>query len=301
MCIRSPRYVVISAVCNETSNIAALIDSVRTQTILPEKWIIVNDGSSDGTLEILEDKCSELPWVQIVSRPNKGYVGLSGGEVLSAITEGLLLLRGFDYEYIAKVDGDSILEPIYFESLIEQCERDPLLGIASGSCWESRFGQHYVLRTIPGSAWPPARLYRRSCFEGVSVGNPVLGWDMLHVLRARSAGWRVKAFSAPRFLHTRRMGSRGGVVRGKFRYGRTSYLLGYSRIYFALRLLYQMWCYPQIVGSIAMALGYLRSVIQREGPVVNEREKAEMRRMQKECLLRPVTNSNTTAGGYVRR
>lgn len=293
-------YVVISPVCNEVGHVDGFIDSVVKQTLPPRLWIIVDDGSTDGTLEALRRRCDPLGWIKVVNRPIKGHVGLDGGEDWAAMQDGFSHLEGISYTYIVKLDGDVILEPNYFELLMQRCEQDSSLGMVSGSCWETRKGRTAALRTIAGSCWPPARLYRRSCFDSVSAHEPVLGWDMLHVIRARARGWQVGAFYKPSFLHRRKMGSRGGLLRGKFRYGRTSWLLGYSPAYFALRLIYQLAQYPPLLGSMAMLCGYLKSRLSGEPLIVNDDEKVEMRRMQRASLSRGFHNQDHTALGYLK-
>jgi glycosyltransferase involved in cell wall biosynthesis len=285
--------------CNEAQHIAALVDSVAGQTIRPRRWIIVDDGSSDQTWDILREKCERLDWVKLRRHGDKQHIGLSDGEPLTAMRDGLSLFGEINYRYLAKVDGDVLLEPSYFEKLLRHCEANPDLGIVSGSCWEVHRGRRVLLRAIGGSAWPPARLYRKTCFDAIDVGPATLGWDMLHVVRARARGWAVQAYLKPQFLHRRTMASRGGVIRGKIRYGRTSHMLGYSPSYFACRLAYQALKYPPVAGSFAMALGYLRSRLRGETTIVNRDEMRELRRMQKQALARPFRRSQSMVRGHL--
>ena len=282
--LKSCRYIIVSPVCNESEHFRGTIDSVLQQTIIPALWLIVDDGSVDNTWEIIRATTSSIPWIRAVRRSPKGYVGLDDGEDLSAIHEGLKSIRGIEFEYLAKLDGDVTLEPMYFESLLRECQLDPAIGIISGSCWELINKGYDMRRAIRGSAWAAARLYRRACFESLVELEPILGWDMLHVLRARTKSWKVKMFSETRFFHHRKMGSRGGILKGNARYGRTSYLLGYSRLYFTARLIFQLTRYPYLLGSVAMVFGYLAALVGRETLVVSEADKNELHRMQSRAL-----------------
>jgi len=245
----------------------------------------VDDGSTDGTWEIIQTATDSVPWIKAKKRPPKGYVGLSHGEPLAAIYDGYNLIRSVEFEYLAKLDGDVTLDPSYFELLLRECERDPGLGMVSGSCWELTRWNHRLQRSINGSSWPPARFYRRRCFEEISGVPPVLGWDMLQVLRATIMGWKVGLLRVPRFFHGRKMGSRAGILKGEARYGRTSYLLGYSFWYFVIRLLFELAKYPYVVGSVAMLYGYVAALVGRDMPIVNDEERELLRRMQKDRLV----------------
>jgi len=138
--------VVVSPVRDEAAYLQRTIDSVVSQTVRPAVWIIVDDGSSDGTAEIAHRAAAEHDWIRVYQRPDRGSRGVGGG-VIEAFEEGLRLLDLSEFDYICKLDGDLEFGATYFERLLKKFEADPMLGTASGKCWEEIGGELIPLRT----------------------------------------------------------------------------------------------------------------------------------------------------------
>src|SRR5262245_557248 len=68
-----PRIVVISPTRNEEATLPRTIASIEAQTLRPLRWILVDDGSTDRTPELMREAAARLPWVRVVTRPDRGY------------------------------------------------------------------------------------------------------------------------------------------------------------------------------------------------------------------------------------
>src|SRR5690349_7241533 len=123
-------YCLISPARNEAQYIKETLDSVLSQTVLPKRWIIIDDGSTDETPGILAEYASKHDFIDVRTRGNRGRRALGGG-VVEVFNEGLALLADDPAEFVCKLDVDLILPPRYFERLIEEMARDERLGSVS--------------------------------------------------------------------------------------------------------------------------------------------------------------------------
>src|SRR3954447_26313391 len=129
-----PIYVVVTPVRNEAAFVRQTIKSVAAQKLLPARWIIVDDGSKDGTGEILGDAALRYPWLKVVPRADRGF-RKTGGGVVEAFYDGYAALDGIDWEFLVKLDGDLSFDPEYFEKCLAHFVADPRLGIGGGTIW----------------------------------------------------------------------------------------------------------------------------------------------------------------------
>ena len=125
------KYVIITPVRDEENYVAKTVRSVAAQTVLPTEWIIVNDGSSDRTGEILDECATQFPWMRVIHRENRGF-RKSGGGVIEAFNDGFNALSRTNWDFLVKLDGDLTLPADYFEKCFEHFEQQPTLGIGGG-------------------------------------------------------------------------------------------------------------------------------------------------------------------------
>jgi len=259
-----PRIVIISPIRNEEAFIPKVIDSMVNQTIQIVEWLIVNDGSTDGTLAILEEAAANYPWIHIENKPDRGERSVGPG-VVEAFYYGYDRLQTKDYDFIGKMDGDIAFGPKYFEILMGLFQNDSYLGAASGKPFLEEEGQLIEERISDEMVAGQINFYRRQCFEDIGGFVREVHWDGIAYHRARMKSWRTLSVINPdlNFIHQRQMGSSyKGILTGRLRWGRGQYFMGTHPLYIFAIGLYRMIERPFVLGGIFIVLGYFKSMIE---------------------------------------
>src|SRR5438477_10271607 len=118
-------YVLMTAAYNEGAHIEKTIQSMLSQTVRPKRWIIVSDGSTDRTDEIVQNYQQEYEFIRFLrmSRPP----GHSFRSKVAALQAGCRLLEDLPFTFIGNLDADITVEPSYFEDLLDRFRRNPNL------------------------------------------------------------------------------------------------------------------------------------------------------------------------------
>lgn len=266
------KYALITSARNEESYIGKTLDSVVRQTQLPEHWVIVDDGSTDRTAEIIEDYVSRFPWISLIrrlNRPNRHFTGKA-----NAVNSGFKYLKTEKFDVVGNLDADVSFEPDLLEFLMNQFTFDPLLGVAGVPYIEGNFdsardsfeGENFVAGQL--------QLFRRQCFEEIGgyARSSAGGIDWIAVMTARMKGWKVRSFGEKRFIHHRIMSTaEKGLLAAYFSYGQKDYYLGGSPLWELFRIAFRAMKRPYIVGAFAMLCGYCQaSLSSMERPVSPE-------------------------------
>jgi glycosyltransferase involved in cell wall biosynthesis len=263
-------YILITAARNEEKFIEGTIRSVVSQTCLPERWVIVDDGSTDRTAEIVAGYASQYPWIELVRRPQRQDRNFAGK--VQAFNDGLARVQSLQVELICNLDADVSFGVDHFEFLLKKFVDDPLLGVAGTAYtqdggWDSTCDSFEGQTCVHGAC----QLFRRQCFQEIGGYQPSRagGIDWIAVTTARMKGWKTWNYQERRFHHHRIMGTAERSEMGAmFDYGKKDYLLGGSLIWELFRAGYRMTKRPIIFGGIALLFGYCTAALQRiERPV----------------------------------
>ena len=258
------KYALITPARNEEGKIAKTIEAVAAQTLLPERWVIVDDGSTDRTAEIAGEYAARYPWITVFRRPARLDRSFAGKA--HAVNAGLEQLAGVDIEVVGNLDADVSFDPGYMEFIMEKFAADPQLGVAGTPFTQNNYdssrdsfeGESYVAG--------PCQLFRLKCFREIGgyVANHAGGVDWIAVMTARMKGWTVRAFPEKRFHHHRPMGTaeRSGLS-SSFSYGEKDYYLGGSPIWQLFRVTYRMAKKPYVIDGLALLLGYSWAAVRR--------------------------------------
>jgi biofilm PGA synthesis N-glycosyltransferase PgaC len=286
----SRRYLLVTPARNEAEFARRTLDSVASQSILPAKWIVVDDGSTDETPAILAEFAAKHPWIEVVTRRDRGVRSVGPG-VIEAFYAGIegLDLGGFDY--LCKLDLDLDLPPRYFETLMERMEADPRLGTCSGKAWYPDPGDgHLVMEAIGDEMSVGAsKFFRTECFRQIGGFARQVMWDGIDCHRCRMLGWKVRSFRDEdlKFLHLRPMGSsHRGILHGRARHGRGQYLMGSSPVFMLASCAYRLFKPPLVVGALASLWGYLSACVTRPHRTVDAAFQRFVRRYQWMALRR---------------
>jgi len=283
-------YVIISPCRNEESFMRKTLDSVVGQTILPALWVIVDDGSSDLTPEILIEYAAKYSFIQLVSRENRGHRSVGPG-VIEAFYEGLDTIDLKQFSFICKLDLDLIMPPRYFETLIARMNENPRLGNCSGKPYyiDKVTGEFVSEGCGDENAIGASKFYRRECFEEIGGFVRQVMWDGIDGHRCRQLGWLAMSWDEPdiRFTHLRPMGSsQKNIITGRIRHGFGQYFMGTGLVYMLVSGFYRMTRPPVFFGGLAMLWGYLKSWLTRVPRFEDAELSAFIRKYQWACLLK---------------
>jgi len=299
------KYALITPARNEERVILKTLESVSAQTQRPARWIIVDDGSTDRTAEIVAGYCLTHPWIELLSQPQRTDRSFAGKA--HAVNAGLDRLKDVDFEILGNLDADVTFEPDYLEFVVGKFALDPKLGVAGTPFTEEGYdstrdsfeGENYVAG--------PCQLFRFSCFKDIGgyVANKAGGVDWIAVMTARMKGWHVRSFPEKRFHHHRTMGTaERGPLEALFSYGEKDYYLGGSPVWQMFRVTYRMTKKPLVGGGLALFFGYTSAALRRmKRPVSPELMRFHRRdQMQKlravfRSLLRMKKVDNFSLGG----
>jgi len=271
-CPRTRNYIIVSPVKDEEPHIEVTIRSVLGQTLLPSRWIIVDDGSRDRSHEIAMKYSQSFPWIQVI-RLARDSERQPGSAIIRAFTRGFDEVWNSDFDYIVKLDCDLKLLPDYFERLIEQFEQDERLGIASGIYLEQNHNQWFPVKMPAYHAAGASKVVRKKCFADIGGFVPFRGWDTVDEIRAQLKGWRTGHFEDLKFCHLRAEGAGIGPLRTGIMLGEIYYLTGGGSLFFALKFFDRVVVgKPFLLGGLAMLWGYLRCRLRRRERLVTPEE-----------------------------
>ena len=258
----SRRYVLIAPCRDEEQYMRRTLDSLAAQTLPPALCVVVDDGSTDATPQILAEYAQRLPWLKIVTRANRGRRAVGPG-VIEAFYAGLETVDLDDFDYVCKLDLDLDLDAGYFEALVEKMEAEPRLGTFSGKPYVEIEG-----RLIPEPAGDEmsvgmTKFFRTACFRQIGGFVREVMWDGIDCHRARLMGWLAGSSDSPkalRFQHLRPMGSsQVGIHTGRQRHGFGQWFMGTGPLYILASSVFRMAHPPYLTGGLSMLLGYLKA------------------------------------------
>jgi poly-beta-1,6-N-acetyl-D-glucosamine synthase len=281
-------FVLITPARNEAQLIANTIASVIAQTLKPDRWVIVSDGSTDGTDDIVRKHLPDNPWMELVRMPERRDRHF--GAKVQCFNAGYERVKDIPYEVIGNLDADITFERDYFEYLIRQFAADPRLGVGGTPFVEGTESYDYAFTNIEHVSGA-CQLFRRECFEEIGGYKPIKGGgiDWLAVTTARMKGWKTRTFVEKVCHHHRPMGTgNGGRFRAWFKLGGQEYYLGGHPVWQVFRSCFQMTRKPYLIGGTLLLCGYAWAWARRvQRPVSRElvefQQSEQMRRLRTAC------------------
>lgn len=261
-------YILITPVRDEEKYIEETLRSVVNQTIQPSRWIIVDDGSTDRTPEIIAEYRKGIDWIEVL-RIDRDTPRQPGSPVVNAFNHGYERIKETDFDFVVKLDCDLRFAPDYFENLLREFEKDPRLGIASGVYLEDH-----------GKGWTPVEMpyyhtagackfMRKECFTQIDGFVVAKGWDTVDEIRAQMRGWRTRHFTELTMYHLKNEGSGIGFLSTNAMHGEIFYMTGGSKIFFVAKVLHRIFTgQPLFMGAVMLLYGYLKPLIQQKKRLV---------------------------------
>jgi glycosyltransferase involved in cell wall biosynthesis len=283
-------YCLLTACRNEADFIGKTIRSVIGQSLRPRRWIILDDGSIDGTAELVQQLSQGHDWIhlhRLEPRRERSF-----GAQYRAIMRGYEMLRDLPFDFLGALDADISFESAdYFSALFLEFNRNPRLGIAGGVICEQKKG---IFKERKGNVvWSVAgavQMFRREVFESIGGYIPLEygGSDSLAVLLAEMQGWGVRSLPGLRVLHYRPSSTADGRLRGAFRAGLMQAAFGYDPLFMMFKCVRRLMFKPAILGSLLSSAGYLSYKLKGGRPVIPSEALQYLRQTQRGRLLRAV-------------
>jgi glycosyltransferase involved in cell wall biosynthesis len=288
-------YVLITPARNERDLIEGAIRSVIAQTHLPSKWVIVSDGSTDGTDEIVARFAKKHTWIESLRMPEHRDRSFAAKAV--CFNAGYDHLKSTNFDLIGNLDADITFGPDYYEFLVGRFAEMPRLGVVgtpfiedSSQPQNHTYAHQFAdLQHVSGAC----QMFRRQCFEEVGGYTPIRGGgiDWVAVTTARMKGWQTRTFLEKTCFHHRKMGTaNGNPLMARFRHGQEDYYVGGHPLWQVLRGMFQMKTKPLVLGGLFLILGYFSAMARRvrrpvSAEVVSFHRAEQMARLRK-LLLR---------------
>lgn len=286
-----PRYVLITPARNEEAFIEKTLESMVHQTVVPVKWVIVNDGSTDTTGAIVGRYAEKYDWIEAVNLPVRKERNFAAK--VYAFNAGLERLNKIEYEIIGNLDGDVLLDKDHFEFLLGKFKEDPRLGVAGTIFREEGYSSETDSFEGQKHVSGQCQIFRRQCFQEIGgyYANKAGGIDWIAVTTARMMGWKTQSFREKSFFHYRHLGTaERSVAAAMFSYGEKDYYLGGHPLWELFRVGYRMVKRPYLTGGLALGLGYGWAMLRREKRPVSK-ELMEYHRREQMQKLRAVLKS----------
>ena len=277
-------YIVVTPAKDEARHIERTLQSMVAQTHRPLMWIVVDDGSSDGTSEIVAKYADAHSFICPL-RARRITRRATGTAEIRAFHRGFQLVHDKDYGCIVKLDADISFNADYFERLLTHFHQDPKLGIASGVYLETRSGEKWKEIEMPSyHAAGASKVIRKQCFEEIGGFIEQRGWDTVDEIRAIARGWRTGHFRELQMKHWKPEGTGMGLLRTSYMHGEIYYRTRGDPLFFAMKTLRRVAEKPFIFGSVSMVWGYLHAFLIRSESLVTTTEGKHYRRLLNQRL-----------------
>jgi glycosyltransferase involved in cell wall biosynthesis len=265
------RYVVVTPARNEGKYIRRTLESMVAQTHLPLRWVIVSDGSTDDTDEIVKEYARRRDWIELVRLPEQR--DRSFAAKVQGFESGFARVRQLPFDLVASLDADIEFEPDYFEFLLAKFADNPRLGVGGTPFVEGNRHYNFEYSNIEHVSGA-CQVFRRECYEQIGGYQRIKGGgiDWTAVTTARMKGWQTRTFTEKTCLHLRPMGTGSrSILSVNFHHGQRDYYLGGHPLWQVFRCTHQLARPPYVFGGASLLVGYFWAAVRRvKRPVSDE-------------------------------
>ncbi len=278
------KYVIVMPAYNEEGFIGRAIESIAAQTLIPQRLVIVNDGSTDRTRAFVEGYQETYPWIQLVNNDKKEQRA-AGSKVVRAFYLGYQQIQDA-YDFLVKLDADLTLPNHYFERMAAMFQADPRLGIAGGTIAIEENGEWvYENFSDVDHVKGAFKSYRRACFEQIGGLRASIGWDTADELLARFHGWGIQVDPELQVRHYRVLGAETGSVKIRVKVGNGMYRLRYGFFITLISAIKAGYLNkPYGITGLAVLWGWAQSFLNRDDFIVTAEEGRFIRQFRKDRM-----------------
>lgn len=256
-------YVIITPVRNEQDHLPRTIGSVVAQTVEPRVWMIVNDGSTDATAQVIDRAAGNHGWIHTFHRQDRGF-RQPGTGVIAAFYDGFRRLDNLQWDFLIKLDADLSFERDYFERCFRHFVDQPRLGIAGGTIYRQT-DRGWVVDSPedpPFHVRGATKIYRRACWDQIGGLIQAPGWDTVDELKANMSGWRTCTFPELMLHQHKETGSADGTWRNWVKNGLANYVAGYHPLFMLAKCLRRLARRPFVMGAAGLWWGFCQGYIR---------------------------------------
>lgn len=267
--MNNAKIFVITPVRNEERFVEHVLQSVVAQSVLPARWVIVDDGSTDSTAAIVNSYCRQYPWLELLQLKTSDEIRAGGSKVVKAFNYGYDLIKKEPFDFIVKLDGDLTLPHNYFERMLAEFSEYPRLGICGGTIFnkysdteirEERAESFHVRGAL--------KMIRRECWEDINGFKEIWNWDGFDIIEARFLGWETKSIDIP-VIHHRPTSAAYDQVAHAYKSGYESYKMGSDWFLTIIRSIVRLKRKPYLKTAFAFFSGYKKAYEIKEQKIVS--------------------------------
>lgn len=263
------KFLIITPAKNEVDHIEGLITSIISQTLRPTKWIIVDDGSSDGMGVVIEKYAKQHDFIELLRKDSVSEVRSGGSKVVRAFYYGYEKNKHLDHDVIMKLDGDLTLPNDYFESVAKEFSIDPKLGLCGGYCAIPVNGEWIAEANAEHHVRGALKAYRKTCFEDIGGFAETWNWDGIDTMSTLHKGWHVKVIDKE-VKHHRPTSSAYDPIQHAYKSGVEAYRTGSDLGLALIRAIFKLKARPYFICSFQYMKGYLSASFRNEPKVVDK-------------------------------
>ncbi len=283
------KYIIITPAKNEEMVIRHTLNSVCMQTVLPQEWIIVDDGSNDKTFEVVMEYSKKHSWIKPIKIENFQEERSGGAKVVRAFNYGFENLSSKDFDIITKLDADLTLPNNYFEKVISEFKSNDEIGICGGVCGEVVSGEFHEEKTAEYHVRGSIKSYNRECFIQIGGLVPEFGWDGIDEFLAMYYGWKIKVIKDLQVIHHRKTGEETGQFKYSLKMGKFCYKIGYDTILTLLRATKRILATKiNFLNGLGILIGYANAIFT-EKKLLQENQRKFIKKFQYRRIKNKIT------------
>jgi len=263
------KFLIITPAKNEGQYIEGLIKSMIAQTLRPTKWIIVDDGSTDGMDQVIQGYAKDHDFIELFRKDSKAEVRSGGSKVVRAFYAGYERYKHIDHDVVVKLDGDLTLPNDYFESIANEFKADPQLGLCGGYCAIPVNGEWVAEANAAHHVRGALKAYRKTCFEAIGGFAETWNWDGIDTMSTLHKGWHIKVIDKE-VKHHRPTSAAYDPVKHAFKSGVEAYRTGNDLGLALIRAAFKLRSRPFLICGYQYMKGYLQARLKKEPKVVDK-------------------------------
>ena len=266
------KTIIITPFLNEEEVIGDLIKSVISQQLKPAKWVLVDDGSSDNSLQIIQELAKDQDWISVLQLDHKTKKRSIGAKIINAFNSGLETISIDDYDIIMKLDADLILPENYIKEIAQQFTNNPSIGLCGGVCGLVEQGEIKLERkTNLDHVRGALKAYRKDCFKQIGGLVNRMGWDSVDEYKARYHKWEVKVLPNLMVAHLKETNIKTGHALASFKNGIMLYTIRFDIPLLMTNVLKRLLWKPYIIQGLAILWGYCYAFLNREEKIIDKK------------------------------